>query len=77
MEHRGLGPDGFAERFEQRVESHEKPGEDEMTSYMTPMPNIDRVAREVRHKLRRVISGTSRCSGSGVVDHFGSSRIVR
>lgn len=52
-EHRGLDPDSFAQRFEQRIESYEQRWDDELVSYMTPVPDIDRVVREVRRNLRQ------------------------
>jgi len=52
-EHRGLDPDTFARRFEQRIESYDQRWEDELVSYMTPVPDIDRVVREVRRNLRQ------------------------
>lgn len=53
VEHRGLDPDTFARRFEQRIESYEQRWEGELVSYMTPVPDIDRVVREVRRSLRQ------------------------
>lgn len=53
VQHRGLDPDTFAQRFEQRVESYEQRWEGELASYMTPVPDIDRVVREVRRNLRQ------------------------
>jgi predicted nucleotidyltransferase component of viral defense system len=52
-EHRGLDPESFAQRFEQRIESYEQRWNDELVSYMTPVPDIDRVVREVRRGLRQ------------------------
>jgi predicted nucleotidyltransferase component of viral defense system len=52
-EHRGLDPDIFAQRFERRIELYEQRWEDELVSYMTPVPDIDRVVREVRRNLRQ------------------------
>ncbi|MEA2023250.1 MAG: nucleotidyl transferase AbiEii/AbiGii toxin family protein [Actinomycetota bacterium] len=52
-EHRGLEPAFFAQRFEQRIESYEQRWEDELVAYMTPVPDIDRVVREVRRNLRQ------------------------
>ena len=53
VQHRGLDPDMFSQRFYQRVESYEQRWEDELVSYMTPVPDIDRVVREVRRNLRQ------------------------
>ena len=52
-EHRGLDPDSFAQRFEKRIESYDQRWEDELVSYMTPVPDIDRVVREVKRNLRQ------------------------
>jgi predicted nucleotidyltransferase component of viral defense system len=52
-EHRGLDPDAFAQRFEQRVESYVQRWDDELVSYMTPVPDIERDVREVRRNLRQ------------------------
>ncbi len=52
-EHRGLDPDSFAQRFEKRIESYEQRWEGELVSYMTPVPDIDRVVREVKRNLRQ------------------------
>jgi predicted nucleotidyltransferase component of viral defense system len=52
-QHRGLDPDTFADRFEQRIRSYEQRWEDELVSYMTPVPDVDRVVREVRRSLRQ------------------------
>lgn len=53
VQHRGLDPDTFARRFEERIGSCEQRWEDELVSYMTPVPDIDRVVREVRRNLRQ------------------------
>lgn len=53
VQHRGLDPDTFAQRFEQRIESYEQRWESELVSYMTPAPDIDRVVREVKRNLRQ------------------------
>ena len=52
-QHRGLDPDTFADRFEQRIKLYEQRWEDELVSYMTPVPDVDRVVREVRRSLRQ------------------------
>ena len=52
-EHRGIDPESFTQRFEQRIESYEQRWDDELVSYMTPVPDIDRVVREVKRNLRQ------------------------
>ena len=52
-EHRGLDPGSFAQRYEKRIESYEQRWEGELVSYMTPVPDIDRVVREVKRELRQ------------------------
>ena len=52
-QHCGLDPDTFPQRFEQRVTAYEQRWNDEMTSYLTPVPDFGRVVREVRRDLRQ------------------------
>ncbi len=53
LEHRGLDPDLFPRSFEERIGSYTRRWEEELVSYMTPIPDIDRVVREVRRNLRQ------------------------
>ncbi len=52
-QHRGLDPETFPRRFEERIGSYEQRWEDELVSYMTPVPDIGRVVHEVRRSLRQ------------------------
>ena len=51
--HKGLDPDIFAERFEQRVKEYEKRWEQELGEYLGEVPHFDEVERNVRRALRR------------------------
>ena len=53
VQHRGLDPNTFAQRFEQRIESYTQRWKDELVLYMTPVPDINQVVREVRRNLRQ------------------------
>lgn len=50
--HRGLEPDSFARRFDQRLEQYVRRWTDELTPYMDHPPQVDRVVREVTRRLR-------------------------
>jgi predicted nucleotidyltransferase component of viral defense system len=51
--HKGLDPDGFADKFEKRVKEYEKRWEQELAEYLGEVPHFDEVERNVRRALRR------------------------